>query len=484
MPLADGGNQVLDLLSNEGLGERPLAFITRSWGGIVVKPSTRSALTGPIPAARCAHGAAGSRVGARDGCRYRGDSRAPAFPVAGRAAVDSRAAGSTLHGTPPRETDMADTPRMLLVATRKGAWLYHTNDRRAWRADGPHFLGHEISHLVLDPRNGKTLLAAAKTGHLGPTVFRSTDLGKTWKEAAQPPAFATQADGRGRAVDHTLWLTPSSAREPGLWYAGTSPQGLFRSEDDGVSWKPFSPINDDPQYREWMGTQQDGTPDGPKLHSINVDPHDPKHLYFAMSGGGVHESTDGGASFKPLVDGLEVVEGFDTRNVTFHDPHCVRLCPSRPDRLYQQNHCGIYRLDRPSTTWRRIGRGMPAEVGDVGFPMVVHPRDAERCWVLPMDGSTVWPRTSPGGKPSVYGTRDGGETWQRLDSGLPATAWWTVKRQAMCADAGDPVGLYFGTTSGELWTSSDEGARWNCIAQHLPEIYAVEAAQLHSLSMQ
>lgn len=368
---------------------------------------------------------------------------------------------------------------LLLVATRKGAWLYHGDaSRQHWRVDGPHFLGHIINHLVLDPRDGRTLLAAAKTGHLGPTVFRSTDLGCSWQEAARPPAFAPAPDGQGgRSVDHTFWLTPGHADQPGVWYAGTSPQGLFRSEDGGVSWAPFSPINDDPQYRKWMGTVQDGTPDGPKLHSIIVDPRDAEHLYFAMSGGGVHESGDGGRSFAPLLSGIEVVEGFDGSDPTFHDPHCVRLCPSNPDRLYQQNHCGIYRLDRPSDTWRRIGRAMPAEVGDIGFPMVVHPRDANAVWVFPMDGTSVWPRTSPGGKPAVYGTRDGGESWLRLDAGLPAEqAWWTVKRQAMTADSADPVGLYFGTTSGELWMSGDEGRQWTRIAAHLPEIYAVEVA--------
>jgi hypothetical protein len=369
---------------------------------------------------------------------------------------------------------------LVLVATRKGAWMYQGDAaRRAWRADGPHFLGHIISHLVLDPRDGRTLLAAAKTGHLGPTVFRSTDLGRTWKEAARPPAFAKAPDGQGRAVDHTFWLTPGHASEPGAWYAGTSPQGLFRSEDGGATWAPFSGIADDPQYLKWMGTVQDGTPDGPKLHSIIVDPRDPAHLYFAMSGGGVHESVNRGRTWTPLVDGLEVVEGFDPADLTFHDPHCVRLCPSNPDRLYQQNHCGTYRIDRPSKKWVRVGKAMPKRVGDVGFPMVVHPRDADVAWVFPMDASTVWPRTSPEGIPAVYGTRNGGRTWQRLDSGMPERqAWWTVKRQAMTADARDPIGLYFGTTSGELWTSRDEGHRWSCMARHLPEIYAVEAAEL------
>ena len=370
---------------------------------------------------------------------------------------------------------------LVLVATRKGAWLYHGNaPRSTWRVDGPHFLGHIVNHLVLDPRDGRTLLAAAKTGHLGPTVFRSTDLGRTWKEAARPPAFPKAPDGeKGRVVDHTFWLTPGHAIEPNAWYAGTSPQGLFRSDDGGVTWEPLSGLNDDPRYRTWMGSVQDGTPDGPKLHSIIVDPRDPAHLYLAMSGGGVHQSVDGGRTWTPIVQGLEVVEGFDPANLAFHDPHCVRLCPSNPDRLYQQNHCGIYRLDRPSSTWVRIGKRMPKRVGDIGFPMVVHPRDAETVWVFPMDGTTVWPRTSPDGIPAAYVTRNGGKSWQRLDSGLPASqAWWTVKRQAMTADAQDPVGLYFGTTSGDLWISRDEGNRWGCIAQHLPEIYAVEAAEM------
>ena len=390
-------------------------------------------------------------------------------------AVSTRKSAAAKRAAPARPARKA----VVLVATRKGAWLFHGDAaRRTWRADGPHFLGHIISHFVLDPRDRRTLLAAAKTGHLGPTVFRSTDLGRTWKEAAQPPAFAKAPEGeKGRAVDHTFWLAPAHANEPDVWYAGTSPQGLFRSEDGGVTWRPFSMVNDDPQYRKWMGTVQDGTPDGPKLHSIIVDPRDPKHLYFAMSGGGVHESRDGGRTFAPLVNGLEVVEGFDRNDVAFHDPHCVRLCPSNPDRLYQQNHCGIYRLDRPSDKWVRIGKSMPKRVGDIGFPLVLHPRDDQTAWVFPMDGSTVWPRVSPDGVPAAYVTRNGGKTWQRLDAGLPQKqAWWTVKRQAMTGDGQDPVGLYFGTTSGELWASRDEGRKWACIARHLPEIYAVETA--------
>jgi hypothetical protein len=411
----------------------------------------------------------------------------------------------SLTSTAVRRKSTSTARLVILVATRKGAWLFHSDvKRKTWVVDGPHFLGHVITHMQLDPRDGRTLLAAAKTGHLGPTIFRSTNLGRSWKEAQQPPAFAQPAFTQptftqptstqptstqptsalpGRAVDHTFWLTPGHASERGTWYAGTSPQGLFRSEDGGVSWAPLPSVNDNAQFREWMGSVQDGTPDGPKLHSVIVDPRDPAHLYFAMSGGGVHESHDAGRSWHTLIKGLEVVEGFDTSSVTFHDPHCVRLCPSNPDRLYQQNHCGIYRLDRTGDaagdTWQRIGRKMPKRVGDVGFPMVVHPRDDNTAWVFPMDGTTVWPRTSPDGRPAAYVTRNAGRTWQRQDDGLPPSqAWWTLKRQAMTVDAQASPALYLGTTSGELWMGRDEGQRWSNIAKHLPEIYAVEVAEL------
>jgi photosystem II stability/assembly factor-like uncharacterized protein len=369
----------------------------------------------------------------------------------------------------------------VLVATRKGAFLLRSDAaRRTWKVGAPIFLGHIVHHLVQDPRDRRTLLMAARTGHLGPTVFRSTDLGKTWKEAARPPAFPKAPEGqKGRVVDHTFWLTPGHASEQGTWYAGTSPQGLFRSEDGGATWESLRGLNEDARYLQWMGSPTDGTPDGPKLHSVIVDPRDRNHLYLGMSSGGVHESKDGGRSWSPLIDGMEVVEQLDPSNVSFHDPHTVRMSPADPDRLYQQNHCGIYRLDRPATRWERIGRKMPKTVGDIGFPLVLHPRDASTLWVFPMDGSGVWPRTSPDGKPGAYVTRNGGETWKRLDAGFPRRgAWWTVKRQAMGGDAHDPVGLYLGTTSGEVWASRNEGERWTCIARHLPEIYAVETAEL------
>ena len=364
----------------------------------------------------------------------------------------------------------------LWIATRKGAWTLHSGaDRLAWRLDGPHFLGHTLHHIVQDPRDPTQVLAAARTGHLGPTIFRSRDGVRNWAEAPRPPDFGRARRGlKARVVDHTFFLAPGHASEPGTWWAGTAPQGLFFSDDGGDTWTGVPSVNDSTVFRPWMGSEKDGTPDGPKLHSILVDPRDPAHITFGMSGGGVHESFDRGQTWRMRIEGLEVVAGFPTDSPTFHDAHCIVRCPSDPTRLYQQNHCGIYRLDEGQEAWVRIGRKMPKAVGDSGFPIVVHPRDADTAWVFPMDGRDVWPRTAIAGRPAAYVTRNAGRTWQRQDAGLPAQqAWWTIKRQAMAVDSCDAVGLYVGTTSGEVWMSPDEGANWQCIARHLPEVYAL-----------
>jgi photosystem II stability/assembly factor-like uncharacterized protein len=314
-------------------------------------------------------------------------------------------------------------------------------------------------------------------------VFRSLDFGKTWKEAAQPPAFRKAAEGEtGLAVNHVFWLTPGHASEPGFWYAGSSPEGLFRTDDGGVSWSPVAGFNDHPQYSKGFAGVG-GTPDGPVLHSILVDPRDARHLYISISGacGGTFESRDRGESWKPINAGVRVDFLPDPYPEVGQDPHCVRFHPLDPDVLYQQNHVGIYRLYRPAERWERIGDNMPRDVGDIGFPIVLHPRDVNVAWVFPMDGSQVWPRVSPGGKPAVYETRDAGKSWTRRDAGFPREqAWLTVRRQAMTVDARDPLGIYFGTTHGELWGSTNEGARWDCIARHLPQIHAVEAAEFEA----
>ena len=368
----------------------------------------------------------------------------------------------------------------LLVGTRKGAWIYRSDAaRQAWSVQGPIFLGHIVNHLVLDPRDGKTLLMAASTGHLGPTIFRSTDEGRSWAEAERPPAFPkVEGDGPARAVDHSFWLEPGHAGEPGVWWAGTSPPGLFRSADGGATWDSVAGFNDHPNYWDWCPADG-GTPDGALLNQIQIDPRDPRHMYIATSTGGVFESLDQAATWKPLNQGVEANFFPDPYPEYGQDAHYIALAPTMPDRIWQQNHCGIYRLDRPAERWDRIGQAMPEEIGDIGFTIVPHPRDADSAWVFPMDGTEVWPRTSPGGRPAVYRTRDAGKSWRRHDAGFPAEqGWLTVKRQAFCADAGDPVGLYLGATNGEVWMSDDEGGAWRPIARHLPEIYSVVAAPL------
>lgn len=369
----------------------------------------------------------------------------------------------------------------LLVGTRKGAFFLRSDgERKEWRLTRSEFLGHVVHHAVTDPRNKKVILVAARTGHLGPTVFRSEDAGKTWKEASKPPAFDEAPEAlQQRTVNHVFWLTPGSAAEPGVWYAGSSPQGLFRSRDGGRTWKPVNGFNHHPMLDTWTGGDKDGTPDGPKLHSILVDPRDVKHLYLGMSGGGVFESTNAGRSWSPLNLGsvADFIPGWTEDTEYGHDPHQVGLAATNPDRLWQQNHCGIYRMDREQGRWERVGANMPKEVGDIGFGIVLHPRDPDTVWVFPMDGSTVWPRTSPDGEPAMYRTRDAGATWERQDRGMPREhAWWSVKRQCMAQDAHDPLGVYLGTTSGEVWGSVNEGRSWRCIGRHLPHIYSLEVA--------
>jgi photosystem II stability/assembly factor-like uncharacterized protein len=368
---------------------------------------------------------------------------------------------------------------LLMIGTRKGAFFFHGDPaRRTWRLDGPHLLGCIVHHLVLDPRDSRTMLMATRTGHLGPVIMVSTDRGRTWTESKRPPAFAKAPEGQaGRAVDHTFWLSPGLPSQPGVWWAGTSPHGLFRSQDGGVTWSGIEGFNRDLVAR--IGTIGQDTPDGAVTHSILVDPRDPKHLYVGLSGGGSFESLDGGASWRALNRGVAATFLPDKDPEIGQDPHIMALHPLKPDRLYQQNHCGIYRLDRPGDVWTRIGMNMPKTVGDIGFPLVLHPRDPDTLWVIPMDGTTVWPRTSPGGKPAVYRSRNAGKSWERQAAGLPTRdAWLTIKRQAFADDGGEPLGLYFGTTSGEIWMSTDEGKRWRCLASHLPEIYSVQAASL------
>ncbi|PKO11904.1 MAG: glycosyl hydrolase [Chloroflexi bacterium HGW-Chloroflexi-10] len=364
----------------------------------------------------------------------------------------------------------------LLIGTRKGAFfLNHNVAEDSWSISGPHFLGAAVNHMVQDPRDKKSMLMAAHPGHLGPTIYRSTDYGITWKEASTPPAFPKTENGE--TVRHTFWLSPGHASEPDVWYAGTCPPALFRTSDGGDTWEGVSGFNDHPMRREWaaIGTEFE-IPGGNILHSIQVDPRDANHIYFGISVGGVFETTDRGATWQPLNKGIVSYFLPEPEAEFGHDPHSLRIHPQNPDLLYLQTHTGIFFMQREEAVWRHVGAGMPAEVGDIGFPIVLHPHDPDTAWVFPMDGTEIWPRTSPGGKPAAYRTQDFGENWTRQDIGFPREhGYFSVKRQAMVADRQNPVGLYLGTTGGQIWGSFDEGQSWKKLADHLPEIFSLEA---------
>jgi photosystem II stability/assembly factor-like uncharacterized protein len=367
----------------------------------------------------------------------------------------------------------------MLVGTRKGGFIFRSDAaRRSWKVVHELLIGSTVHHMVIDPRDGRTILMTERGGHLGPTIMRSTDLGKTWQEATQPPAFPTAADGGGRVLDHNFWLSPGHPSEPGVWYVGTSPHGLFRSEDAGLTWEPVSGFNDHPMRQEWSGPDSEGPPGGPRLHSILIDPRDPNHLYISLSGGGVFESTDRGDSWAPLNKGI-ISDFLPVPDAEYgHDPHSTRLHPLEPDRLYQQNHFGVYVMDRGEGTWRRIGTNLPKDISDHGFPIVVHPRDPDTAWIFPNE-AFPYARVPHDGKPATFVTHNAGNTWKRQDKGMPDRGgWFTVKRQAMNSDTREPLGLYFGTTGGEIWASRNAGESWAFVADHLPEIFSVEVGEI------
>ncbi len=373
----------------------------------------------------------------------------------------------------------------LWIGTAKGGFALEPSGS-SWRLRGPFCLGAKTNDLRLDPRDGKTLLMSSTGGHLGPTIYRSLDKGKSWTEAKKPPRFAKLSPksprgkaaraSRGQSVQINFWLQPGHHSEAGVWYCGTSPQGLFRSTDAGQTWSAVNGFNHNPMWTKWVSVGQDGTPDGPVLHSIEIDPRDARHMTVSCSSGGTFESCDRGRTWTPINRGIESNFLPDSDVEYGQDPHCMHMHPADPDRWYQQNHCGIYRLDRAEgERWSRIGTKMPKGVGDIGFPIVLHPTDPDTAWVFPMDGTTIWPRTSPAGKPALFVTRNGGRSWSKQNKGFPKShAYWTVLRQALDSDSNPGrTGLYFGTTSGEIWGSQDSGASWKQLAAHLPRIYSL-----------
>jgi hypothetical protein len=357
-------------------------------------------------------------------------------------------------------------PRMhvlLMIGTRRGLFLARsTPGRDAWELSEPRLVGHEVYHALLDPRDGRTAWAASAHKVWGAHIHRSDDRGEHWTVLESAPHYP---DERGLAA---VWcLTPGAATEPEVLYAGIEPAGLFVSGDRGASWEGVTSLNEHPTHATWQ-------PAGGALalHSILVDPRDPDRVYCALSAGGCYRSDDHGATWTPI--NASVRADFLPRPFPEAGQcvHKLRLHPARPDRLYQQNHCGTYRSDDRGEHWTEVTAGLPS---DFGYALALDPGDPDAAFVVPEESSHM--RTTVGGRLTVYGTRDAGASWRPLPEGLPRQhAYVTVLREALASDSLEPCGLYLGTSGGHLFVSRDAGESWRLVAGFLPRILSVTAA--------
>lgn len=354
----------------------------------------------------------------------------------------------------------------VLVGTKKGAFLLQSDAARtAWSLRGPFCETWPINHVVADAGTN-TIYAGGGNAWFGPAVWRSTDLGETWTHSSQGLAYPA-----GGAPVSSVW---SIAHRGGFLFAGVEPAGLFRSEDAGDTWTHVAGLQDHPTRRDW---QPGGA--GLILHSLVPHPNDERQVWVGISSAGVFHTADGGETWEPRNQGTRcdfLPEG--QRYPEFGQcVHCLVMAPGMPDRLYQQNHCGMYRSDDGGRHWTSIEAGLPSSFG---FPAVAHPRDPSTLYLLPLNGDSAG-RFVPDGMAAVWRTRNSGESWEALRSGLPQkNTFFGVLRQAMATDRLEPAGVYFGTNSGSLYASRDEGDNWTCIAEHLPAIASVETLVIGS----
>ncbi|MBI3953573.1 MAG: exo-alpha-sialidase, partial [Chloroflexi bacterium] len=347
---------------------------------------------------------------------------------------------------------------LLCVGSRKGLFLLRSDQqRRRWRVSGPFLPGQEVNHAVLDARTG-VLYATANDVVFGCRIVLSPDYGTTWKDAKVSPRFPAES---GLKLERLWRIEPGRPAEPGVLYCGVAPAALFRSEDGGDTWSEVSGLTAHPSRPQW----EPGA-GGLCLHSIVLDPSAPRRMWVGISAAGVFRTDDGGDTWRPLNKSVRadfMPEKYPEFGQCVH--HLV-LAPGGARRLYQQNHCGVYRSDDGAASWREISAGLPS---DFGFNIVAHPRRPDVAYVVPLQGGEF--RCPPGGRLRVYRTDDAGATWSPLSKGLPQrNSFMGFYREAMCMDALEPAGLYLGTNTGQLYASADEGDTWRRIAATLPPI--------------
>ncbi|MDG4833093.1 exo-alpha-sialidase [Solwaraspora sp. WMMD1047] len=356
---------------------------------------------------------------------------------------------------------------LLAIGTAKGLFLAtSTDDRVSWQLSGPHFPMTAVYAVGIDRRRATPrLLASTTSSHFGPSVATSDDLGASWREPESAPvAFPVDTDA---SLGRVWQFAPGPASEPDVVYAGTEPSALFRSTDGGITYELVRALWDHPHRPEWGAGYG-----GQAIHTVLPHPDDPARLLVAMSSGGVYRTADGGATWTPGNTGIRAYFLPDEWPEFGQCVHKVARDPADPERLYAQNHHGVYRSDDGGERWSSIADGLPA---DFGFPMVAHPHRSGVIYNFPLvaDGE----RFPPDRRCRVYRSTDAGTSWEALSKGLPAEPFYpAVLRDAMSVDDAPTAGVYFGTRSGEVYASRDEGDSWSQVAAHLPDVLCVRAA--------
>lgn len=350
---------------------------------------------------------------------------------------------------------------LILLGTEKGGFILELGAaREPVQLRGPFNEAMPVQHLAWDGSRG-VLLGAAGSAWYGPLVWRSEDLGETWTQSSEGLSYGQ--DGEQPAVTRVWNITAIGD----ALYAGVEPAGLFRSHDGGLTWEHVEGLRDHPTRPGW----EPGA-GGLILHTIVGHPHDARQMWVGISAVGVFHTADGGATWEAQNVGVRPVGTAEERPETGYCVHKFGLHPARPDVLYQQNHSGAYRSDDGGRGWLSINDGLPSTFG---FGLAIHPHDPHTIWTIPLNGDSVG-RFMPDGRVAVWQSRDEGATWTAQTAGLPQRdAYVGVLREAMATDTHDPAGVYFGTSTGQLFGTRDEGRSWRMLADFLPRISSVEA---------